>query len=150
MAVSDSYLGFVYERRYHLISVMSSMPSLSWKCAVAVAMGIVFDAVYFWQFLPYAIRDTHGPILPLWTLPCFTFTVALVLTFARTRHRFWIPSAILGFLTAHICLIVADCWHDPTNHNLFPFELAIICIVTAPAFIATGLNTALRRSVEAN
>ena len=43
------------------------------------------------------------------------------------QHRILIPFALLGgFLAPHAVLVVVDCWHDPTNHNLLPFEVAIV------------------------
>ena len=116
-----------------------------WKYVGAGGLGAASDAVYLWKFLPYGIRERYPPVLPVWTLPCFLFAIPWILTLARTRNRFRVPLAtLLGFLMAHIALIVVDCWHDPTNHNLFPFELAFICLATAPAFMAAALNSLTR------
>lgn len=119
------------------------------KCALAAFSGVLLWAIFFWKFLPYDVRD-RSDLLPWWTLPCLTFLVALLLTWPRAQHRILIPFALLGgFLAPHAVLVVVDCWHDPTNHNLLPFEVAIVIAATLPAFIATGLSMALRRTIHA-
>ena len=125
------------------------MSSREWRLAGAVVMGVFFDAIFLWKFQPYSARE-HGPdLLPWYFLPVFTFLAGLLLTLAAGRKKQWIPVALLsGFCAAHAGLIVADCASDPTNHNLWPFEFAIIAVATAPAFLGAGISTLVDRSRE--
>jgi hypothetical protein len=110
------------------------MSSREWRYAGAVFMGVIFDAVFFWKFRPYAARE-HGPdLLPWYLLPILTFLAGLLLTVAFDGRKRWIPVAMLGgFCAANACLIAADCSADPTNHNLWPFKFVLIAVAAAPA-----------------
>ncbi len=123
------------------------MSSRQWRLAVAFAIGVIFDAVFFWRFLPYTVRE-HGPdILPWYILPVLAFIAGLLLTLAVEGKKRSIPLAMLaGFCVANACLIVADCASDPTNHNLWPFEFVMIAIATAPAFLGAGVSAVLDRN----
>jgi peptidoglycan/LPS O-acetylase OafA/YrhL len=122
------------------------MSSREWRLAAAVAIGVIFDAVFFWKFQPYATRE-HGPgILPWYFLPILAFVAGLLLTLAAEGKKRSIPAAMLGgFCVANACLIVADCASDPTNHNLWPFEFVMIAIATAPAFLGAGVSAVIDR-----
>jgi hypothetical protein len=125
-----------------------AMSSKAWQNPVAFVTGAAFDAVFFWQFSSYSARGGLYPsvYLPWWSLPVLAFTAGFVLTLGRTHHRLLMPVALLGgFCIANACLIVADCWKDPTNHNLWPFEFVEIAVLTAPAFLGTALNALLQR-----
>ena len=115
--------------------------SLEWRYAVAVFVGVMFDAVFFWKFQPYATRE-HGPdLLPWYFLPILTFLAGLLLTLALEGKKRWVPVALFGgFSAANACLIVVDCASDPTNHNLWPFEFVMIALATAPAFVGAGIS----------
>lgn len=122
------------------------MSSIEWRCAVAVVVGVVFDAVYFWRFLPYSQRDSMHGGLSLYTLPILAFIAGLVLTIGLEKRRRLIPIALVGgFCAANVCLIIVDCWNDPTNHNLWPFEFLMIMVLTVPAFLGAGLNRIFKR-----
>ena len=117
------------------------------RYAAAVFIGVIFDAIFFWKFQPYATRE-HGPDqLPWYFLPILTFLAGLLLTIALDGKRRWIPVAIFGgFCVANACLIVADCSADPTNHNLWPFEFVMIAAATAPAFLGAGVSLLIDRA----
>jgi hypothetical protein len=123
------------------------MLAREWRYGSAVFIGVIFDAVFFWKFQPYATRE-HGPdLLPWYCLPILTFLVGLLLTLTVEGKRRWIPVAMLGgFCAANACLIVADCSEDPTNHNLWPFEFVIIAAATAPAFLGSGISSLIDRA----
>ena len=122
------------------------MSSQAWRYAVAAVVGAALDALFVWKFLPYSIRDQHEGLLPDWALPVLTLIAGFVLTLGKRDH--WlVPVALLGgFFAAESFLIVADCWNDPTNHNLWPFEFVIIVVLTAPAFLGAAVNALLRRA----
>jgi cell division protein FtsW (lipid II flippase) len=123
------------------------MSSREWRYASAVFIGVFFDAVFFWKFRPYSLRE-HGPdLLPWYFLPILAFLAGLLLTVAVEGKKRWIPVAMLaGFCTANAGLIVADCSADPTNHNLWPFEFVMIALATAPAFLGAGMSVLIDRA----
>ena len=58
------------------------MSSREWRYAGAVFIGVFFDAVFFWKFRPYSLRE-HGPdLLPWYFLPILAFLGGLLLTVA--------------------------------------------------------------------
>jgi hypothetical protein len=90
------------------------------------------------------MRDQHDLLQP-WALPALTFIAGFVLTLGKRDHRQLVPAALLGgFFAAHALLIVADCWNDPTNHNLWPFEFVILVVLTAPAFGGAAVNALIQ------
>jgi hypothetical protein len=122
------------------------MSSLEWRCAVAVIIGVAFDAIFFWRFLPYSLRTSHHLLLPIYTLPMLAFIAGVVLTIGLAKRRRLIPIALVGgFCAANACLIIVDCWNDPTNHNLWPFEFLMIMVLTVPAFLGAGLSPIFER-----
>jgi uncharacterized membrane protein YphA (DoxX/SURF4 family) len=123
------------------------MSSIEWRCAVAVFIGVVFDAIFFWRFLPYSARNSHlGVLVPLYLLPLLAFVAGIVLTIGLENRRRLIPIALVGgFCAANACLIIVDCWNDPTNHNLWPFEFLMIMVLTVPAFLGAGLGRIYER-----
>jgi hypothetical protein len=127
------------------------MSQREWRLAIAVILGVIFDAVFFWKFQPYNSRE-HGPgLLPWYALPILAFVAGLLLTLALEGKKHWIPVAIFGgFSAANACLIVADCQADPTNHNLWPFEFIMIAVLTAPAFLGAGISCLIDRTRKAS
>jgi hypothetical protein len=122
------------------------MSSKEWRLAVAVMVGVFFDAVFFWRFLPYSARTSQHNVLPEFALPVLAFLAGLLLTLGMEGRKRLVPLAIVGgFFAANACLIVADCWGDPTNHNLWPFEFAIIVAATSPAFVGAGISRLIER-----
>jgi hypothetical protein len=122
------------------------MSSKEWRLAVAVVIGVLFDAVFFWRFLPYSARNSHHDALPGFTLPVLAFIAGLLLSLGMEGRKRLVPLALVGgFFAANACLIVADCWDDPTNHNLWPFEFVIIVAMTAPAWLGAGISRLIER-----
>ncbi len=122
------------------------MSSLEWRCAVAVIMGVAFDAIFFWRFLPYDLRNSHHMLLPIYALPILAFITGIVLTVGLEKRRHLIPFALVGgFCAANACLVIVDCWNDRTNHNLWPFEFLMIMVLTVPAFLGAGLGRIFER-----
>ena len=122
------------------------MTSRELRYACAVFIGVIFDAVFFWKFQPYAPREHSPGLLPWYLLPILALLAGLLLTLALDGKKRWIPLAIFcGFSLANACLIVADCSADPTNHNLWPFEFVMIAAATAPAFVGAGISHLIGR-----
>ena len=122
------------------------MSSKEWRLADAVVIGVLFDAVFFWKFQQYSARGSQHDILPAFSLPLLAFLAGLLLTLGMDGRKRIVPLAIAGgFFAANACLIVADCRNDPTNHNLWPFEFAIILLATSPAFLGAGISALIER-----
>jgi len=122
------------------------MSSQEWRCAVAVIVGVILDAVFNWRFLPYSARTHQHEILPNFMLPILALVAGLLLTLNLPENRRLIPLSLIGgFLAAHICLVVADCASDPTNHNLWPFEFVFLAVMTSPAFLGAGIIGLIQR-----
>jgi hypothetical protein len=122
------------------------MSSREGRYAGAVFIGVIFDAVFFWKFQPYATRERGPDLLPWYLLPILAFLAGLFLTMALDGKKRWIPVAMFGgFSAANACLIVVDCSADPTNHNLWPFEFVLIAAATAPAFLGAGISHLIGR-----
>lgn len=113
---------------------------LTWRRVIAALVGVLLQVLFFWKFLPYSVRERHD-ILPFWAAFVLTFIAGLALAYGAEEDRMKIPIWMFGGLAgANAILIVADCWHDPTNHNLWPFEFVFIAIMTAPAFVGAILS----------
>jgi len=123
-----------------------SMSSKEWRYALAVFLGVAFQVVFFWKFQPYATREHGHDLLPWYFLPLLAFAAGLLLSIGIDGKSRWVPVFMLGgFSAAQICLIVADCAADPSNHNLWPFEFVIIAVATSPAFAGAGIAKLARR-----
>ena len=122
------------------------MSSKEWRYACAVTLGVVFDAVFFWKFQPYALREHGHDLLPWYSLPILALFAGLLLSIRIEGKRLWVPIAMLGgFSAANACFIIADCATDSTNHNLWPFEFVIIALAMSPAFLGAGISALLPR-----
>ena len=121
------------------------MSSKEWRYALAVIVGVTFDAVFFWKFQPYTMREHGHDLLPWYFLPILALVAGLVLTIQTDGKKRWVPIAILGgFFTANACLILADVrLIRPTI--IWPFEFVIIAAATSPAFIGAGVSGLLRK-----
>ncbi len=123
------------------------MSSREWRYVAAIFIGVTLDAVFFWKFQPYATRERGPDLLPWYFLPIISFLAGLLLTIAIEGKKRWIPVAMFaGLCAAHACLIVADCSADPTNHNLWPFEIVTIAAATTPALLGVGISVIIDRT----
>lgn len=122
------------------------MSSKELRYALAVMAGVIFDAVFFWKFQPYSMREHGHDLLPWYFLPILALLAGLLLTIRIDGKKRWVPVAMMaGFAAANVCLITADCAADPTNHNLWPFEFVIIALATSPAFVGAAISGFLVR-----
>jgi len=122
------------------------MSSKELRYAIAVMVGVMLDAVFFWKFQPYSAREHGHDLLPWYCLPVLAFVAGLLLSIGIEGKKRWVPLAILGgFFGANACLIVADCATDPTNHNLWPFEFVMIAAASSPAFLGAAVSGLLKQ-----
>ena len=73
------------------------------------------------------------------------------LVFVIRDGRPWVAALIIGvvFPISVVAKILIDLRNNPTSHNLFPFEIAIACIVSIPpAFVGAFLGAAMRRAMR--
>lgn len=57
--------------------------------------------------------------------------------------RYRLASCVLGGLfVSNLVLIIVDCWSDPTNHNLAPFEFIEIAFLVSPAYVGARVAVA--------
>jgi hypothetical protein len=77
------------------------------------------------------------------------FVLGAVVGLAQPRR--W---PLLGCLTVSLPMLlwginfVHDVAIDPTSHNLFPFEIAIIMVCALPALLAGGLGSLVRSAIQ--
>jgi hypothetical protein len=103
------------------------------------------NRAYGWPLIPwFAFACANQRVLP--SMASF-FILGLILGIAQPR-RWWLM-AIAAVVMSPVLLtinIVHDWNHDPTSHNLFPFEFAIYGFICAPAFIGALIGFLLLRS----
>jgi hypothetical protein len=84
-------------------------------------------------------------------LPTLTAMFVLGATLGLARPRRWLP---LCCSTASLPLLfwginfVHDVSVDPTSHNLFPFEVAIVLFLASPALAAGCIGSLIRRAIR--
>lgn len=111
------------------------------RVLIAFVIGVALHLWFFYGFLPYSRRGQYHPswllFMALAGLSGFAVTIGV------EKGRFRLASWILGGLfVSNLLLIFVDCWSDPTNHNLAPFEFIVIAFLASPAYVGAGLAAA--------
>lgn len=78
------------------------MSSKEGRYSIAVMIGVVFDAVFFWKFQPYSMREHGHDLLPGYWLPILALVGGLVLTIGTDGKRRWVPVAMLAGFSRRI------------------------------------------------
>lgn len=95
---------------------------------------------YGWPLIPWfalAIANLKFVVSAV----CF-FVFGLAIGFAHAaRWRLNALAAIGLPLVIHVAHIVNDGIHDPTSHNLFPFEIVLLLLVSLPALAGSFLGS---------
>jgi hypothetical protein len=151
---SDRRTGSTYITGISLLSLDAASPAIQMSICVIVrakwipAFGFVISALavgvpYF--LIPYRELNLptalHGPGLLV-----LVATAALTLGFAATT--FWKGVAIIGASVPAIILlrVAVETLADPTSHNLWPLEIIIGSVVSAPcAFVGALLGWAISK-----
>ncbi len=116
---------------------------VQWRIAVAFATGLLLHAVFVFQFQPYSHRadSTHSLVSLVAGLALAGFLLAWRAPDAAVA---FVPLALtLGLLGGNTALIIVDCVKDPTAHNLWPFEMVMLLVIS----IAAGLGAVVARKV---
>lgn len=120
--------------------------SLAYRYAAAAVLAVVLFLEYFWRFLPYSERYRPKNEPNWWVFLAIMLAAGFLLTVGMERHRFRVCTCLLGTLfAANAVLIVVDCIPDPSNHNLLPFEFAMIAVFTLPAYLGAWIASAAGR-----
>ena len=101
--------------------------------AAGFAAGVLLMGIPFWQ-LPYNHEGFIYPglIIGLVALGVVTAMLA-VLDIARTRRIFWtMMSAFPAAIAIRVAVEVAQ---DPTDHNLWPFEIVYGYVMSLAAVV---------------
>lgn len=111
------------------------------------AAGLLLTGLPFWR-LPYNadVFGDSGVIAGLAGLGIVTAALALS-GVAPLKHIFWIMLA--AFPAAVALRVIVEVAQDPTDHNLWPFELIITAIVSLAAVIPGLIVGALLRRLKA-
>lgn len=93
-----------------------------WLALAAIAIFFMIGIPY-WR-IPYPDLNLPGALMTPWLL--LAMILALLLCFTRTA-RFWLaaPMVAVAVVAVVIVRIHLDTAHDPTSHNLWPFEIVI-------------------------
>lgn len=103
------------------------------QCA-ALLVGLGLFVGCWWRFLPHGIREREQLIWPMVLgIMAAGFLLRLRARPARLRPMIFL---LLAMFVANAGLIVYDCAIDPTDHNLFPLEFAILGICCLPGFLS--------------
>lgn len=111
-----------------------------WLAAGCVA-GLLLTGIPYWR-LPHNADYFGDAALQLGFAGLAMVTAMLSASgVARLRRIFW--SMLATFPTAVAMRVVVETARDPTDHNLWPFELIIAAIVSLAAVVPSLLVGAL-------
>jgi hypothetical protein len=123
-----------------------SKPSILWLMGGFLA-GLALMGVPFWR-LPYNNQEFPYPGLILGMIALGVITAVLTAASpARIKHIFW--TMLAAFPTAVAIRVAVEVSQDPTDHNLWPFELIYAAVVSLVAVVPGMLVGALVRKVAA-
>lgn len=102
---------------------------------VSIVLGLICGALSYW-FNPYNDLYLLG-IHIYYIMGISSFVSVIGLGLKYKNHLFVIPIFYaIGFIIAAILRVIYDTTIiDPTHHNLFPFEIAIILMIIVPTSI---------------
>lgn len=112
--------------------------------ALGFAAGLFLTGIPFWR-LPYNANFFADPFVLAGFVALGLVTALLAASgVARLSEVFWIMMA--AFPLAVMIRVAIETSKDPTDHNLWPFELVFAAIVSVLAVgPALGLGALLRR-----
>jgi hypothetical protein len=115
--------------------------------AAGFAAGLLLMGVPFW-LLPYNNQQFPYPGMILGMVGLAVVTAVLVAaTPARLKPIFWTMMA--AFPAATAIRVFVEVMADPTDHNLWPFELVFAAIVSLVAVVPGLLIGSLVRRIGA-
>ncbi len=105
---------------------------------LAVAAGALTYVLILYRFQTYQERN-HMPESPYFAFMACMLMLGLVLSIGAEKKHLVAGFMVLGALASHAAVIMADLRDDPTNHNLFPFEMALLAAAASPAYLGAAL-----------
>ena len=109
-------------------------------------IGVLLCGIPLWivDYQHYQLNSIH------FKASCAAFGVIALLLFIFTSHRFKeiFLFAAIAHLAALFIKIIQDCIPDPTNHNLWPFEIAIALIIDVAIFLPVWLLGIIARKIR--
>jgi hypothetical protein len=140
----------------NIVTVIGDDRKLTWNVRegclapgiAAFIAGLTIYVLLFHPFLTYS-RRAQG-LVNFVAFACSAFVVAIVIGLISRRHPFLASMCMVGTICiAHFVRIIVDWFSDPTAHNLFPFEFALILFVGAPPALAgSGIGKLLSRTLS--
>jgi hypothetical protein len=135
----------------------STLPQLIVCCSVAAIGGVcclvlpphfakagLGEPAYGWPAIPwFAVAWANVRIAA--SMVCY---LALGLVLGTAQPKWWILLAAVAIIPSPVLLaidIVHDWHHDPTSHNLFPFEFLIYVFISAPVLVGGLVGFLFRR-----
>jgi hypothetical protein len=116
------------------------------RSAAAFAAGVLANLLVLFRFLTYTQRN-HQPVSTFVIFAGVCFLAGFAVTLGLSRVRFRVASWLLiGVCIAQMGVILLDWQKDPTDHNLFPFEMFYLCVLASPAYLGAFASSVLRRS----
>lgn len=116
-----------------------------WWLALAAVTSFFVIGIPYWR-IPYHDLTLPNALMTPWLLLAMALALLLCLTRAAP---FWLaaPMIALAVVAVVIVRINIDTTHDPTSHNLWPFEIVIalgLGLASAvPVAIAGGITAML-------
>ncbi len=122
------------------------MAKFPYRYTASVGLGALVFVIYFWRLLPYSqrLRPEHTP--NWWAVLILMLIAGFALTVGIKQGRYRVCGCLtLTLLALNMVMIIIDCIADPSNHNLLPFELAWIVLLTAPAYVGAAIASGFGR-----
>ena len=115
--------------------------------AAGFAAGLLLTGIPYWR-LPYNADYLADTALLLGFAGLGVVTAMLAVSgAARLGQLFW--TMLAAFPVAVIVRVVIDTMQDPTDHNLWPFEVVFAGVVSLAAVVPGLLVGALVRRIRA-
>ena len=105
------------------------------RSAVAFGAGALANICILYRFLTYTERNRlPAPTFLIFAGVCFLIGFAVTLGNVSRPFRLasWVP---FGVCLAQMVVIWFDWQKDPTDHNLFPFEMIYLWVLASPAYL---------------
>lgn len=110
-------------------------PASPWRLLAAAAVGVFADLFAMGDAYAYASRMRGLHAVALWGALAALLAVPVVLNFGE-KHTLRITAAVwAGMLVPHTLVLIREISADPTSHNLWPFEYALLCLFAVPALL---------------
>jgi hypothetical protein len=116
------------------------------RSAAAFAAGVLANLFVLFRFLTYSQRNNQ-PVSTFVIFAGVCFLAGFAVTVGVNRSRLRIATWLLiGVCVSQMGVIWLDWQKDPTDHNLFPFEMIYLCVLASPAYLGAAVSGVFRKS----